>query len=145
MRTWVQPAVGGLFCRGAGLNYLWRSLPAPTILWFCDKENHLYFQGDRALEQAAQRGGFPFTDRWWKVAQQSPPPALSTLGWIPSSPTDLWWSTWSSRSLTVSVWILEGLLCSPSQTSRSGGRVVVGLDDLRRSLPTPKILWFCYS
>ena len=28
----VQPAVGGPLCRGIGLNDLWRSLPAPTIL-----------------------------------------------------------------------------------------------------------------
>jgi len=28
----VQPDVGDLFCRRAGLYDLWRSLPAPTIL-----------------------------------------------------------------------------------------------------------------
>ena len=28
----VQPAVGGLLCRGVGLDDLWRSAPAPTIL-----------------------------------------------------------------------------------------------------------------
>ena len=31
----VQHAVRSLLCRGIGLN-LWRSLPAPTIQWFCD-------------------------------------------------------------------------------------------------------------
>jgi len=34
----VEPAVGSLPCRGVGLHDLWRSLPAPIILRFCEYE-----------------------------------------------------------------------------------------------------------
>ena len=43
----MQPAVWGLLCRGVGLD-LWRSLPAPTILWFSPASDTLLsFLGKR--------------------------------------------------------------------------------------------------
>lgn len=37
---------------------------------------------------------------------------LSTIGWIPSGPMHLWQSRCSSRSLTLSTWIVGCLFCS---------------------------------
>lgn len=48
--------------------------------------------------------------------------SLSSLGQIPSSPTDSWVSNWISKSLTISPWIMGASLlfptCSPAQGSK---------------------------
>ena len=49
--------------------------------------------------------------------------SLSTLGWISSSPMDMRQSSWSTRSLTVSSWIVGGFVCSQAKTTRSESRL----------------------